>query len=137
MAILKSMNIHSLDERRVKRRHEINAFISVKDKIRNVVIGQVANLHEEGLMLAGQALATNATYQLQLQLPYTIHSQQEIDLGVECLWQQAMSKDVDLYFSGCIIISKSELTSVCIESLIRRQTNQTTGIRYPGSEAQP
>ena len=130
------MNIHSLDERRVKHRHAVNAFISVKDKIQNVSIGQIANLHEEGLMLAGQALAVNASYQLQLQLPYTIHSQQEIDLGVECLWRQAMSKDVDLYFSGCIIISKSEMASVCIESLIRRQTKQSSGIRYPGSEAQ-
>ena len=115
------MSVENLDERRIKRRHQLRSHVKVRDVHTNIVIGQVANLHQEGIMILGKGLNINATYQIELQLPNTVYSQQSISLGIECLWKQAMTADNHLFWSGCSIIDKTPIADQCIVSLIKRQ----------------
>lgn len=117
------MSVENLDERRIKRRHQLRSHVKVKDFHTNEILGQVANLHQEGIMLLGKELTVNASYQIELQLPNSIHSQQHILLGIECLWHQAMTSDHQLFWSGCTIIDKTPIAQQCITSLIQRQSS--------------
>lgn len=115
------MSVENLDERRIKRRHQLRSHVKVRDVHSNTMLGQVANLHQEGIMILGQGLTVNATYQIELQLPNTVYSQQSIILGIECLWHQAMTSDNSVFWSGCSIIDKTPVADQCIVSLIQRQ----------------
>lgn len=115
------MTVESMNERRIKRRHQLRSQVRVRDIHTSTILGQVANLHQEGIMLLGTELTVNASYQIALELPNSVNSQQSIVLGIECLWHQAMTADNKLFWSGCSIIDKTPAADQCIVSLIQRQ----------------
>lgn len=115
------MSVENLDERRVKRRYQLSSQVKVKNIHTNRIIGQVANLHQEGIMLLGTQLTAQASYQIELILPNSVCAQHSITLGIECLWQQALTTDESLFWSGCSIIDKTAIADQCITSLIQRQ----------------
>lgn len=115
------MSVENLDERRIRRRHQLRSQVKVRNIHTNALIGQVANLHQEGIMILGSQLNANASYQVELLLPNSVHSEHSIFLGIECLWQQGLSSDDTLFWSGCSIIDKTTIAEQCIASLIQRQ----------------
>lgn len=115
------MSVENLDERRIKRRHQLSSSVKVRNIHTNTIIGQVANLHQEGIMLLGSQLTTHASYQIELLLPNSVYAQQSITLGIECLWHQVLNNDGTLFWSGCSIIDKTSTADECIVSLIQRQ----------------
>jgi len=117
------MSVENLDERRVKRRHQLRSQVKVRNIHTDKIIGQVANLHQEGIMIFGSQLNTRASYQIELLLPNTVHSKDSITLGIECLWHQGLTTDNSLFWSGCSIIDKTTIADQCIVSLIQRQVS--------------
>jgi len=117
------VSVESLDERRVKRRHQLSSQVKVRNIHTGEMIGQVANLHQEGVMILGRQLNTHASYQIELLLPNSVHSKDRITLGIECLWHQGLTTDNLLFWSGCSIIDKTDAADQCIASLIQRQVS--------------
>lgn len=117
------MSVEDLDERRIRRRHQLTSHVKVRDILTNTIIGQVANLHQEGVMILGRQLNTHASYQIELLLPNSVHSEHSIAIGIECLWYQGLTSDNTLFWSGCSIIDKTTIADQCIASLIQRQAS--------------
>lgn len=111
-----------LADRRTHRRYQLSTDISVFNQMNQEDLGQLVNLHHEGLMLMGKPLVLHSTYQVVLPLPNCIHQQQEIILGIECLWTQQVDKELNLFWTGCAIIDKSSEAKACIETLINIQS---------------
>ena len=110
-----------LSDRRHRRRHQLAEEILVVDQLRNESVGRLVNLHQEGLMLVGREIPKNAPLQVILVLPNSINQQENIVIGIECLWSQRADLQEPLYWSGCSIIDKSSLAEMCIEKLVSIQ----------------
>lgn len=94
-------------ERRLKR-HTVSAAVDVYDSNRDLYLGRLVNVHQEGLMIMGPtAVECDHLYQLQLQLSSPINSRSVIPLGVDCLWARA-SEDHRQHWAGFQIIDMSD-----------------------------
>lgn len=82
------------DSRKIARSH-IQQVILVRDVYRDVEIGRVVNLHEEGFMLiGGPNIRENCVYQLKLELTDAVDGVNILDVGGECLWvREAAGED--------------------------------------------
>lgn len=108
----------STDLRRRERIH-LSTTINVYDAFKQDKIGEIANIHQEGMMLiSDQAITTNTIYQYRLVLSEEILNTQEIQLGVDCLWNQEVS-NIQRYWSGFQIIDASNEALAVIEQLMQ------------------
>ncbi len=108
----------TLANRRRLKRYRLYADIEIIDTLSNKRLGKLVDIHQEGLLLIGDALALNASHQIKLFLPSMVNLQREFQLGIECIWCHPSEGDDDLFWSGCGIIDKSDIASACITSLV-------------------
>ena len=102
------------------QRHDIRQSIIVIDTMSGQQVGVLANISEEGLMIAApSALDTETIYQLRLLLPNKISGADIIDVGVDCLWTHGHESNVNMFWSGCHIIDFSEDSLEILQYLIR------------------
>ncbi len=116
-----SATSNTLEEKRRQRRHQLSADIQVVHSLSNFPLGQLVNVHQQGLLLMGNLLKLHSTHQISLVLPNSVNLHTRFDLGIECLWYQPVDSESELYWCGCSIIDKSNAAASCIEALINRQ----------------
>lgn len=109
---------NALTERRRRRRHQLSEEVRVVDKVNNLTLGQLVNIHQEGLLIMGMPLNLNSSHQVTLLLPNSINHQTEFELGIECLWSQQIDPAEDIHWSGCSIIEMSKVAEQCVQSMI-------------------
>ncbi len=108
----------ALANRRQLRRHKLSAEITILDTLTSTPIGKLVDIHQEGILILGNPLTMDSSYQLSLLLPNSINRQTSFEIGVDCLWSQPSMNDDKLTWVGCTIIDKSKNASACIQSLI-------------------
>lgn len=90
-------------EKRRLKRHALTGPVSVYDRSNKAFLGQVVNIHREGLMIMGNVpFQEGAIYQVDLHLPEPIGDAQLIPMSIDCLW----ARDEDMhrsYWVGCAI----------------------------------
>lgn len=110
--------------RRKYPRHTLRNAVTVVDQNSGAVLGTVANLSREGIMLvSNRPLASDNIYQLRLQVAKGLLSDEqptEIDIGVDCLWVSPAGNTASTYWSGCQIIDVSDDALVLIQQVIQR-----------------
>ena len=116
------MKTKALTNRRRKKRYQPSGEIRIIDNVRNLALGQLVNLHQEGLLIIGEALTLNTTYHITLLLPHNIDHQTEFELSVKCLWSQQAIPEKEAYWSGCSIIDPSPKAQSCIQTIISTQS---------------
>ncbi|WP_075185882.1 hypothetical protein [Teredinibacter haidensis] len=88
-------------------RISIQQTVIVRDLMREVEVGRIVNVHEEGFMLLSEGgLKENCLYQLQFKLSKPIDAVSEISVGAECLWINETVGD-DRNWAGFHIIDLS------------------------------
>lgn len=102
------------ENRRRIARKEIQQPVTVTDLIRNVEIGRLANLHQEGFMIiGGLEVRENCLYQLAFDLVYGDNQTQRVMLGAECLWISETGSDEQCWAGFHIIdIADADLTLI-------------------------
>lgn len=81
-------------------------------------VGQLVNLHEQGLMLLGDfGFTENKLYSLRIHLPQSLCDAGELTLGVDCLWVR-VDEDADSQWSGFQIIDASTEQVAVIHQVI-------------------
>ncbi len=74
-------------ENRRLARAEVQQVITVRDSLRDIEVGRIVNLHEEGFMLiGGDSVKENCLYQMQFVLTEPVDGRSELSIGAECLW---------------------------------------------------
>lgn len=69
-------------EKRSKTRLAVTLEILVRDRLSGLILGKLANIHEEGFMVIGSGdMREDALYQVRLEAP-----EMEVHAGAECLW---------------------------------------------------
>ncbi len=101
-------------------RHPVDEGVVVKDEVTGAIVGRLANIHTEGLMVMGDmALVPENLYQLSLYLPKEISGHRYIGLGVDCLWvRDSGSESAPVFWSGCQIIDCSAEARAVLTGLI-------------------
>jgi len=103
-----------------RERHTIKGEIPVFDTSSNTVVGNLVNIHEEGLMLitTGPVLSADHVYQLSLRLPSEILGSSELTVGVDCLWIKTLDTGSMMQWAGCYIIDISDHALAQLKELI-------------------
>lgn len=118
------MDQSSPASRRKYKRHILRDVVRVVDQHTGELVGTVANLSEEGIMLVNrEALTAEHIYQVQLQIaPGTLDNTDEIhiDIGIDCLWVSPASGQAATYWSGCQIIDMSDEAAHDIVRIIQK-----------------
>jgi len=98
-------------------RHKVNQRVLVINSLRDQLLGNIVNVHEEGFMLIGNKvpLTDSGVYQLTFQFLSPVLGRQEITLGGECLWVRETSDDQ--YWAGFQIIDISDEDKKVVASL--------------------
>ncbi|SMF02310.1 hypothetical protein SAMN02745866_00187 [Alteromonadaceae bacterium Bs31] len=74
-------------ESRRLERAGVQQVITVRDVLRDIEIGRIVNLHEEGFMLiGGDSVKENCLYQTQFVLSAPVEGRSTLSIGAECLW---------------------------------------------------
>lgn len=74
------------ESRRLKR-SEAQQVVLVRDVFRDLDVGRIVNLHEEGFMIiCGDQVKENGLYQMQLVFAEAVDGCTQISVGAECLW---------------------------------------------------
>lgn len=76
-------------------RYKVNQRVLVVNSLRDQLLGNIANVHEEGFMLIGNSasLCDDSIYQLAFQFSSPVLGKYNIALGAECLWVRETSGD--------------------------------------------
>ena len=76
-----------MSEQRKQTRKEVATRLSVVDINTGILIGELANISDEGFMvLTARELPLNAVFQLSLSLPKMIRGVDSLYFGAESLW---------------------------------------------------
>lgn len=106
------------DNLRKRPRLPTNQDVSIYDSIRDISLGKLVNIHEEGLMLiSGSAVAVNHLYQFELRMANAIDGKDRIKIGAECLWINETGTD-EHYWAGFQIIDVAEHDRPIISQLV-------------------
>lgn len=74
-------------EKRSRERVYINGSVMVVDTMRDVELGKLVNLHEDGfLLITSEPIEEGSIYQLKFFPKPPIDGVDEISVGAECLW---------------------------------------------------
>jgi len=93
--------------RRLIERCAVEARIEVFDQSTGKKLGDLVNVHAEGLMLAGDhTVSENNVYQVSVRPTGAAESIGDFELGVDCLWLREMSNE-EGNWAGFRIISGS------------------------------
>ena len=112
-----TMKKNEPDNRRRIQRKPMQIPVIVFDVIRNLEIGRIVNIHEEGFMIIGdQEVRENCLYQLAFDLDYGEGQVQRIMVGAECLWISETSGD-DQIWAGFQIIDIAEEDTKVLSTL--------------------
>ncbi len=104
-------------------RHALKTPINVYDINKADYIGQLVNIHQEGLMIMGGAvIKEDHLYQVQLHLPEMINGRMIVQLGIDCLWSRSPNIGTH-YWSGCQIIDMSDEAFADVLKLIETMTD--------------
>jgi len=91
------------ESRRLKRA-AVQQVILVRDSLRDIEVGRIVNIHEEGFMLiGGDSVKENCLYQMKFLLSTPVGGVSELDIGAECLWVRETVGD-DRYWAGFHIL---------------------------------
>lgn len=116
------MDHASFEGRRKHPRHSLRNTITVLDKNTGEVLGSIANLSEEGILLVNnEPLESDNIYQIRLKIAAGIlqdNQSAEIDLGIDCLWISPAKSAASTYWSGCQIIDASDEAFALIKQII-------------------
>lgn len=103
---------------RARERYTINAVVDVVDTNRELIMGRLVNVHQEGMMVMGaDAVSVDHLYQLELRPSQAVNGRSAIPLGGDCLWVR-FAVDTNQYWSGFQIIDLSDESLADIETLI-------------------
>jgi hypothetical protein len=101
-------------------RHAIHGDIDVYDRLRDVYVGRLINIHTQGMMLLGDVhLDEDRLYTLELHLPTDAGEVVVVTLGVDCLWVRADDTS-GKFWSGFSLIDISLESARAIVTLIER-----------------
>lgn len=107
------------DSRRKHQRKTLTHSVPVEDVINGGHFGELVNLTVDGLMIITDRLpAPQAIFQLALRLPQPIEGEEQIVIGVDCLWARR-SDDYHRYWAGFSIIDISDADQIRLEVLLR------------------
>ncbi|TVZ40023.1 hypothetical protein P886_4440 [Alteromonadaceae bacterium 2753L.S.0a.02] len=110
-------------ESRKLARAEVQQVILVRDAMRDVEIGRIVNLHEEGFMvIGGNEVRENCLYQLKFELTDPVDGINLLDIGAECLWVRETAGE-DRNWSGFHILDIAA-DDVAIISKLKKQIDQ-------------
>lgn len=110
------------DNRRQLTRHTLADTMDVWDSAAGKRLGQLVNLHQDGLMVLGDfAFTENKLYTLRVQIPQTLSNDGDLVLGVDCLWVRT-DDETDLQWSGFQIIDVSNEQLAVIQRVITRMS---------------
>lgn len=113
-----SENTKTSAEQRRLERYALSESVNVYDRLSQSFMGQLVNVHEEGLMIMGNhAFTDERIYQLDLHLPTPVNGREFISVGVDCLWSR--SEDAHVHWAGCKIIDASDEAQRDIAALIK------------------
>lgn len=103
-------------------RHYVNVQVDVYDRMRDVYLGRLVNIHAQGLMIIGDMqMEEDSIYQLDLHLPEVLDGIQVISVGADCLWTREADQP-EMYWAGFSIIDASPLVLEVIRRLVRAWT---------------
>ncbi|MBU3069459.1 PilZ domain-containing protein [Aestuariicella sp. G3-2] len=106
-----------MDQRNLDRFGVVGS-VEVYDANRDLYLGRLANIHEQGLMLLGEMpMQADHVYQLNLILPTPVCGDTSIRLGVDCLWVRSLDDD-PVCWAGCHIIDMSEQAREQVQALV-------------------
>lgn len=101
-------------------RHAIHGDVDVYDRMRDIYVGRLINIHTQGMMLLGDVkLTEDHLYTLELHLPMTDADPVVVSLGVDCLWVRPDSTS-GKFWSGFSLIDISNESARAIVTLIER-----------------
>jgi hypothetical protein len=103
---------------RAHARYDIHAHVDVYDRLRDIYLGRLVNIHSEGLMLVGDvAVEEDRIYTLDLHLPVPIAGCGSLQLGVDCLWVRTADQE-DKFWAGFAIIDLAPEAAEIIRQLV-------------------
>lgn len=106
-----------MPDNRRKPRKQPNHVIEIHDILSGSILGQLANITTEGLMLIGpEPIPPGTLYQLRMPLLEPTNGISAIDFGVESLWHQSAGNS-DRHWTGFQIIDISPENSAAIENI--------------------
>jgi len=104
---------------RAMHRHTIGGDIDVYDRLRDIYLGRLVNIHTKGLMLVGDvSLEEDRLYELDLHLSAENGSKQVVHIGVDCLWARAADQN-GKHWTGFSIIDSTPHAAEEIHKLIQ------------------
>lgn len=103
-------------------RHALKSAVNVYDSNRAIYIGQLVNIHQEGLLLTGTTrFEEDCLYQVQLHLPSVINGRTVVPLGIDCLWARHTEGSSQCW-AGFQIIDMSDEAFADVLALIETMT---------------
>ena len=108
------------EDHRRQSRLEIQDDIPVTHLHTGEIIGQLANLSSEGLMISSRsAIEPGTTYQVTIPVTVDGASEKTISLGAESLWTENSSQN-GIYFTGFYIIDISPEHHAILNQLLKQ-----------------
>lgn len=87
MTVTKVETEKESNEKRSRERVYINGSVLVVDAMRDIELGKLVNLHEDGfLLITSEVIEEGSIYQLKFYPQPPIDGVSEISVGAECLW---------------------------------------------------
>ncbi len=104
----------SNEEKRSRERIYINGSVLVLDALRDMELGKLVNLHEDGfLLITSEKIEEGSIYQLKFFPLPPIDGVSEISVGAECLWTSETDSGEQVWCGFHIMdISESGLSAV-------------------------
>ncbi len=106
------------NNRRNLTRIPVNQSVFVRDAIRDLEVGKLVNLHNEGFMvIGGLDIQCDCLYQLTFNMAVPVDGESSIGVGAECLWRTETGGD-DQYWAGFHIIDLAEKDRPIMKKLV-------------------
>ncbi|PKK84373.1 MAG: hypothetical protein CVT49_03355 [candidate division Zixibacteria bacterium HGW-Zixibacteria-1] len=111
-----------MDNRRKQQRRCPSAYYGVYDRTSEKLLGGLADLTTEGLMIVGETpIDVTQTIQAKLAMTKTILGSKEIFFTMTCVWCR-QSEETKLYNAGFKIVNIAETEIAKIEQLLQRRS---------------
>lgn len=107
-------------ERRQQTRHKLDDDVQVVNADSGKTLGIIADLHNNGFMLAGTGkVKTDRVYNIKLLLPRHVNGLSEVAFQAECLWiSNSMSEESSLFWAGFQILPDTQRSLLSVNDVI-------------------
>ena len=123
LRLVPKMKPQGRDKRQLER-VPVHESVTVVDAMREMELGKMVNLHEEGfLLITNHEIKENSLFQLKFLFSEEIDGETEVGVGAECLWTLETDTGHQLW-AGFHIMDLSEKGQLIITALKQR---------FPGS----